>query len=1515
MKQLPILLIIAVSFFYTANIKAQTIKPPKAKRVDSLVITHGDTIHDYYLWMRNKKSADFINYLFSENGYANYMMKKNWLLQKHLYDEMQTANDVDYTSDSTLKHGYWYYTKGFKGKDYPVFYRRKDTVGAKPQVLLDVNKLAEKGNFYALSFFGLSPKRKYLAYGVNTDGTDKFNIYIKNIDTDSLLKDKITRIGSFMWFNDTSFYYIREDKKTKLFNRIYHHYLGDTITKDSLIWYEKDKHFSISFSLSDSKKYFIINRSNFKTNETYYADTSNLKFKLFKPATPNKFYGIMHYKNDSVFYIYHNLDKENNSLSICDTGNIDKKYWKDILAFPDSLILKDVFIYRNYLVYLINHKSLNYIVIKNRTTNEEKIIKPEGENYVLEIDDNYGIDSLKFSYSKTTMIDPWEFHIYYLDTGKDSTLKQKPLHFKYNKNNYETHRLWAKSYDGTLVPVDVMYKKGLKRDGNNPVYLYAYASYGINTYPEFSHIAVMYANRGFIYAIAHPRGESLFGKQWHENGRLMHKKNTYHDFIAVAQMLIDSGYTSSKKLAINGGSAGGMLMTAVTTMRPDLFKCVVANVPFTSTLIGMKDTAWSNIIAHFDEFGNPFDPVQYKYLKSWSPYLHIKDTIYPDILVTSGYNDSRVPVWDPAKWVAKMRYHKKDTNLLLFRTAMEGGHQGLSGRTGAINDESFQMAFIMRSLGINEDYITIKGKVTDANGSALPFVNIYLKGTSTGTTSNFDGEFSIDINKDSTQTLVFQYVGFKKTEVPINLKTRTYDLQVKLKTEATMLSQVTVTADGKDPAYGIINQARKNRKKHLNQIKEMSVDVYVKGEDRLNEIPEKFPAFMKNWELPDSNDIGLLSLSESVSKLYLKYPDESKEIMIASKVAGTKNGYSWNSAFDVMMNFYKNIISVGYSDRGFVSPIASQAMIYYKYKLVDIISDNNKTIYKIQVIPRRKNDPSFQGYIYITDGDWSIYSVNLKVGKQNGVKFMDSLTVKQVYIALNDSVWQPFTTQYTSYFKLFGFGIHSTYVGTFSNYNLNPHFTKDFFGYETYRINKDANKKDTLYWETSRIVKLTEEEEKYYKKEDSLLARRSDPVYLDSLRKALNKYHFGDGIWSGYSYNYYNKAFSWSVSPLISPGNFYYNTVEGLVYTYDAGLMFYDKEKTEGTNLYYWYADHAFNYNFKYSITNNDFYGSLNYRFKFDLSAKIGVDVFNYATIDETMNAIYTLFVKENYAKMYKANFAKISKNFKIMRGLSLRAKLNYQRRYPMTNNCDFSFYNYYKNAPEKEFLSNNPLDPENDNPAFKTHDVFITKLFFTIRFKERYVTYPEEGKYYFSNSKLPKINIMYKRGFYTSDSRNGFDFAKLSFSGLLNFGMLGRSTYIGSFGGFLYADKNMEFIDYKHFVGNRTIFLKNLGDYEANVQFNSLNYFDYSTKEAYVSGKYEHHFNGWVVNKFPLLRKTKFQLLAGAASLYTTDKGLFSEIYFGVENIFNVIRIDAVAHYQNNKFQPVFRIGVDTWL
>jgi len=1512
-KKLSILILAIISL----QILAQEIKPTIAARKDYVRILHNDTVHDYYYWMKDKKQAEFMNYLYAENGYADRIMRPTLLLRKKIYEELRGWHKETFSSTPVKIDNYYYYSRFIEDQNYPIYCRKKDSLTAPEEIYLNGNELAKDFMSFNLTFIRRSPDHKRIVYGVDQKGNNVSMMFFKDLEKDTTYEKYLKRVTKAVWANDnkTIYFSVPEDtthRTSKIYKLIWD---GDSISDASMVLYEPNNTFELTLDKTTSKEYIKISSEETTQNKIWYfkADGKDTP-KLFQGLKHNLKYNFNHYKNDSVFYIRMENDScLNGQIMTCPINSTSINNWRVFIPHRKNITLNNLTKIGDVFIVYEEENMIPRNRIINWKTGEDSIFHKNTFLETISVGRKEKDNDTILSVYKNSLIAPWEKYEFNIRTKEMKLVEKDTLLKEYNPELYDAKRVYATASDGTKIPITIMYKKGTELKPA-PLLLYGYGSYGSSNSPSFSTGNLSYLDRGFIYAWAHIRGGGDLGKQWYLDGKMLKKKNTFTDFISCAEMLIDSGYTSKQQLVINGGSAGGLLMGAVTNMRPDLFKCVVADVPFVDVITTMLDTTIPLTTFEYNEWGNPNIKKYYDYIKSYSPIDNVVAKNYPTMLVTSGFYDGNVAVHEPAKWVAKLRHLKTDTNLLLFKVNMNAGHGGASGRYDAWDESSFKIAFIMKTLGIKEEYLTINGKVLDQNGEILPFVNIYVKGTSQGTTSNFDGEFSLDLQKGTSQIIVFQYVGFKKIEIPINIKTNTSNLVVKMKTDATMLGQVTVTADGRDPAYGIIKQAQKARKKHAKQLKAYSVDIYIKGVERLNEIPKKLPKFMLKLELPDSNDLGLLGLSESVAKYFYKAPNDYKEQMIASKVAGTNRGYSWNRARDVMVNFYQNNIPMGwFGERGFISPIASSAMMYYKYKLVNIDVDNGKTIYKIQVIPRRKHDPVFKGYVYIVDNNWSFYMVDLVLTKDANIKMIDSLEIKQTHIPLNDSIWMPFTIQFKQHFKIFGYGGYTNSVGTFSNYNINPNFNKKFFGNEIFRIEEEANKQDTVYWDKNRYIKLTNEENKYYSKEDSLLLKRKDPVYLDSLKKAGNKFKWTSIWWNKYSYKNYSKYYSWYIDGLISTNSIYYNTVEGIVVQARGGFALYDKEEQEEeSNMWFWNGKTKILPTIKYSITNNEVYGKVTVYSEY-IGGSIGRDVENISNTNRFDNTIYTLLLKENLSKLFKKDFINIWSWNRIARGLTGGIGLKYERRYPMVNNADFSFYDYFK-MPDKEFSSNNPLNPNDDSPAFKQHDIFVGSVNLTFQPGQKYSTYPG-GKKYYHSSKHPKFYLNFKHGEYTSDSRSGFNFGQLAISDMIDMNLFGKSIYTVNIGGFLSGGENLEFIDYKHFEGNQTIFLHPIWGVQSNIPFNSLNYFDYSTNEYYMAGRWEHHFNGWIFNKLPLLRKLKFQVLAGAASLYSADNGIFTEIFVGAENIFNILRIDVVTNYQNNKINPLIRVGIDVQL
>ncbi|MCD4680141.1 MAG: DUF5686 and carboxypeptidase regulatory-like domain-containing protein [Bacteroidales bacterium] len=810
--------------------------------------------------------------------------------------------------------------------------------------------------------------------------------------------------------------------------------------------------------------------------------------------------------------------------------------------------------------------------------------------------------------------------------------------------------------------------------------------------------------------------------------------------------------------------------------------------------------------------------------------------------------------------------------------------------------------------------IVVKGIVTEENEDILPFVNIYIKGTTKGTTSNIEGRFTLNIRNDRENELVFQYVGYKKYIVKIPAGNNPSPLNVILSPEQILLKEAVITANREDPAYPIIRNAIAMRKHFLREVQSYSTKMYMKSNVTLDEIPEKFFLISKK-EMPDSSDLGLLYLSESVSIYNFQKPNSQKEEMIASKVAGTKAGYSFNRADIVLLNFYNNLIFIGFSERGFISPIAYNALFYYRYRLIDSFQENELLIHKIQVIPKRKSDNVFLGYIYIVDRKWNIHSINLKITRDSQVELIDSIRIRQIYIPAHDSIWTPLSLHFIGYFKVFGFRASTNFIAFFTEYDVNREFPKGFFSNEVFKVTEESTKRDSVYWESKRQTVLTEEEMTNYKEGDSLLILHESKEYQDSVNKENNVFKPLQLFMDGYSYNNWFKKYSYGINSIVD-GLASFNTVEGLSINIKPWYRktFENKQRLNVSS------------SLKYSFTSQDFNYYMAARYRFDnfkyqyISLSGGKYVVQYCRpdpISDFFNSIYTLLLKENYAKYYSKKYVKATYGREIINGLNFSFTTEYSQREALVNNTDYSLIKY----PDKEFLSNNPLDISDDTPAFETNNALIFNFGFVIKFKQKYAIYPKRKVVY--GSKYPIIRLKYRKAAMVFGCDVKFDQWEVEVSDNISFKQLGTSSISVSTGGF-FNKKNMYFLDFKHFNGNQTIFMSqrnssiSIGsggsefNSSGNNNFQTLDYYNHSTNNTYFQTHYEHHFNGWIINKFPLIRKTKMQVVGGVNFLYTSDKKEYTELFAGIEHILKVLRIDFVTKYSKySGIKPQVRIGM----
>ena len=688
-----------VSYSQNKTNSMPTAKPPIANVKPTVLEKHGDKRTDNYFWLNNRENPEVIDYLNQENAYYNRMTADTKKFQADLFEEMKSRIKEDDASVPYLYNGYYYITRFEIGKDYPIYSRKKGSLDAKEEILFDCNEMAKGHSYFQLGGLSISPDNKFATFGTDTVGRRIYIIQVKNLQTNEILADKIENAtGNSVWANDNkTIFYTRKDKVTLRSDKVYKHKLGGDVEKDPLVFFEQDDTFDVSVSKEKSKKYIVIGSSSTLTTEFRIlpADQPDSEFKVFQKRTRGLEYHIAHY-GDS-FYIVTNKDKATNfKLMKTPENATEKENWTEVIAHRKDVLIEDIEIFKNFLVIEERSNGLNKILIKPWNGKSEYYLPFESETYTAFTTANVDFDTDVLRYSYQSMATPSSVIDFNMKTKvKDVKKEQQVLGGQFDKNNYTEERLWATATDGTKIPISVVYRKGVKKDGKNPLLLYAYGSYGASMDPYFSSARLTLLDRGFIFAIAHIRGGEELGRDWYENGKLLNKKNTFTDFIDCSKFVIAEKYTSPKHLYAEGGSAGGLLMGAIVNMAPELYHGVIAQVPFVDVITTMLDDTIPLTTGEYDEWGNPNDKEYYDYMKSYSPYDNVEAKAYPNMYVSTGLHDSQVQYWEPAKWVAKLRATKTDKNLLFLDTNMDAGHGGASGRFEALKEVAKEFSFLL----------------------------------------------------------------------------------------------------------------------------------------------------------------------------------------------------------------------------------------------------------------------------------------------------------------------------------------------------------------------------------------------------------------------------------------------------------------------------------------------------------------------------------------------------------------------------------------------------------------------------------------------------------------------------------------------------------------------------------------------------------------------------------------------------------------------------------------------------
>ncbi len=689
---------------------------PVAKKVPHEITTHGDKRVDNYFWMRlsdqqkeaetpDAQTQDVLDYLNAENAYLKEEMKHTEGLQETLYDEFISRIKQDDSSVPVSTNGYTYYTRFDEGKDYPYYCRKKNVEEAEEQIMLDGPKMGEGQSYFAIGSRSVSEDNKILAYSVDLVSRREYTIHFKNLETGEILEDKIENTtGGMTWANDNkTVFYTKKDPITLRSFQIYRHELGTPPESDVLVFEETDETFGCFVYKTKSDKYLMIGSYQTLSNEYRFLDADNPtgEWTVIQPRQRDLEYSVYHHGDH--FYIATNKDALNFKLVKAPVSAPGIENWEDVIPHRKSVLLEGLDMFEDHMVLTERESGLLRLRVIKWADMSDHYIEFQDPAYSVNTFDNPDFDSKILRFSYMSLNTPNSVYDYNMDTHERTLMKQtEVLGGKFSPENYQSERIMAKARDGVEVPVSIVYRKGVKKDGSAPLLLYGYGSYGNTLDPWFSAARLSLLDRGFVYAVAHIRGGQGMGRSWYEDGKLLNKKNTFYDFIDCGKHLIDNGYTSPEHLYAMGGSAGGLLMGAIINMEPNMWNGIVAQVPFVDVVSTMLDETIPLTTGEFDEWGNPKDETYYDYIKSYSPYDNIEAKDYPNMLITTGYWDSQVQYWEPAKWIAKLRDLKTDDNVLIMDCNMDVGHGGASGRFEAYKELALEYAFLLDLEGIKE---------------------------------------------------------------------------------------------------------------------------------------------------------------------------------------------------------------------------------------------------------------------------------------------------------------------------------------------------------------------------------------------------------------------------------------------------------------------------------------------------------------------------------------------------------------------------------------------------------------------------------------------------------------------------------------------------------------------------------------------------------------------------------------------------------------------------------------------
>jgi len=703
--RLPLLLLLLFALSISNNVNAQSNggaappQPPMAEKKTKTTNIHGFTLTDDYFWLREKTNPSVLAHLKAEDAYAESLMKHTAPLREQLYNEMlshikQTDTNVPYRDGN-----YFYYSRTEEGKQYPIFCRKKGSLDAAEEIYLDMNELAKDQKFMSLGALSPSDDGNLLAYSTDNTGYRQYTLQVKDLRTGQIFPEKIERVTAVVWANDNkTLFYVSEDATTKRSDKFFRHVLGSD--KSDLVYEEKDELFDIFAGRSRDKAVIFLEAASKTSTESRYllASEPNSELKVVLPRQPEHEYDTDY--RDNLFYIRTNKGAKNFRIVTAPVSDPSEKNWKEFVAHNPAVKVDAISLFSNHAVLSEWENGLQQLEVIDFKTNKRQRIKFPEPVYSANLSSNREFDTSVVRYGYNSLVTPYSMFDYDMNTGKTTLLKQTEVPGGFDRTNYKSERVFATASDGTKIPMSIVYRKGVKLDGSAPLLLYGYGSYGASIPPTFSSNRLSLLDRGVVFVIGHIRGGGEMGEEWRQAGRMMNKMNTFTDFIACAEALIQLKYTSKDRLVIQGGSAGGLLMGVVSNLRPDLFKAVVSQVPFVDVLNTMLDASIPLTTSEYIEWGNPNEKAAFEYMKTYSPYDNVAKKQYPAMLVKVSLNDSQVPYWEGTKLVAKLRAMKTDSNPLLLKVNFGAGHGGASGRYDALRETAFDYAFMLWQMGV-----------------------------------------------------------------------------------------------------------------------------------------------------------------------------------------------------------------------------------------------------------------------------------------------------------------------------------------------------------------------------------------------------------------------------------------------------------------------------------------------------------------------------------------------------------------------------------------------------------------------------------------------------------------------------------------------------------------------------------------------------------------------------------------------------------------------------------------------